>query len=83
MHDAIRALGWRVSIGVTTGTAFCGEIGSDARREYTVMGDTVNLAARLMQASGGGILCDEATASRASPATRLLPWHCSAWVSTA
>ena len=36
--------------GVTTGTAFCGVCGSSGnRREYTVLGDVVNLAARLMQ----------------------------------
>jgi predicted ATPase/class 3 adenylate cyclase len=36
-------------IGVNTGFAFCANIGSQTRREYTVMGDAVNLAARLMQ----------------------------------
>lgn len=38
----------KFSIGVTTGTAFCGIVGSAARGEYTVMGGVVNLAARLM-----------------------------------
>eukprot|EP00468_Gymnochlora_sp_CCMP2014_P001612 CAMPEP_0167741370 /NCGR_PEP_ID=MMETSP0110_2-20121227/821_1 /TAXON_ID=629695 /ORGANISM="Gymnochlora sp., Strain CCMP2014" /LENGTH=603 /DNA_ID=CAMNT_0007625419 /DNA_START=120 /DNA_END=1927 /DNA_ORIENTATION=+ len=53
------------SIGVTTGTAFCGVIGTRNRREYSILGDTVNLAARLMSHAekkiGGGVLCDEAT----------------------
>ena len=40
------------SIGVTSGVAFAGLVGSDERREYTVMGDDVNLAARLMSAAG-------------------------------
>lgn len=49
------------SIGVTTGQAFCGVIGSRRRREYSMIGDVVNLAARLMVASRGGLLCDQAT----------------------
>ena len=38
------------SIGVTTGAAFCGVLGSQTRKEYSVLGDSVNLSARLMQA---------------------------------
>ena len=43
-------LGLKPSVGVTTGQAFCGIVGTRGRREYSVMGDKVNLAARLMQA---------------------------------
>ena len=39
------------SIGVNFGVAFAGDMGSNERREYTVMGDDVNLAARLMSAA--------------------------------
>ena len=44
-------------IGITLGVIFAGEVGWKARREYTVMGDEVNLAARLMtKAQPGEIL---------------------------
>ncbi|MCP4423053.1 MAG: AAA family ATPase [Chloroflexi bacterium] len=49
------------AVGVATGHVFCGLVGSDARREYTMIGDVVNMAARLMQAAPGDVLCDETT----------------------
>ena len=53
-----------VSAGVTSGWAFAGNVGGPSRAEYTVMGDVVNVAARIMgerAASGGGVACDAAT----------------------
>ena len=65
MQEGLTKIGFRSSVGVCTGLAFCGAVGNARRREYTVMGDVVNLAARLMQAAKGGILCDKATADAA------------------
>src|SRR5258706_951426 len=65
MREGLTAAGHECAIGITTGLAFCGSIGNARRREYTVMGNIVNLAARLMQAAKssvhGGLLCDEPT----------------------
>jgi class 3 adenylate cyclase/tetratricopeptide (TPR) repeat protein len=40
-----------VRIGVNRGHVFSGDIGTTYRRTFTIMGDTVNLAARLMAAA--------------------------------
>lgn len=62
IQDIAQSLGLGVKVGVTTGRVFSGPVGSDRRREYTVMGDAVNLAARLMsQAELHTTRCDKAT----------------------
>ncbi|HEU4318874.1 MAG TPA: adenylate/guanylate cyclase domain-containing protein [Acidimicrobiia bacterium] len=45
-----------VQIGVNRGHVFAGDVGTEFRRTFTVMGDTVNLAARLMAAAPSGAL---------------------------
>ncbi|MDX9991950.1 MAG: adenylate/guanylate cyclase domain-containing protein [Anaerolineales bacterium] len=63
-------------IGITLGETFAGQAGSSTRREYTVMGDEVNLAARLMSAAQPAqILISEPVFERISSAyvTRKLP----------
>ncbi len=52
-------------IGVTVGKVFAGPLGAEARREYTVVGDVVNTAARLTDLClPGEVLTDEVTAER-------------------
>ncbi|MEN9402536.1 MAG: Adenylate cyclase 1 [Verrucomicrobiota bacterium] len=56
-----------VRIGLNTGEMIVGNLGSSRKKQYTVMGDTVNLASRLEGANkffGTGILIGEETARR-------------------
>jgi class 3 adenylate cyclase/predicted ATPase len=43
-----------LEVGINRGHVFVGEIGTEFRATYTIMGDTVNLAARLMAAAPPG-----------------------------
>lgn len=64
----LKARGIACSIGITHGRVFYGDSGGTSRRHVALVGGMVNLAARLMQAAGGGILCDEPTQRSAGPA---------------
>eukprot|EP00002_Diphylleia_rotans_P015249 TRINITY_DN2957_c0_g1_i1.p1 TRINITY_DN2957_c0_g1~~TRINITY_DN2957_c0_g1_i1.p1 ORF type:complete len:1213 (+),score=188.06 TRINITY_DN2957_c0_g1_i1:1289-4927(+) len=54
------------SLGVTTGKVYVGLVGNQNRCEYAMVGDVVNMAARLMVAADGDILCDAATQQSAN-----------------
>jgi class 3 adenylate cyclase/tetratricopeptide (TPR) repeat protein len=52
----------RMRIGLNTGPVVVGRIGDDLRMDYTAVGDTTNLAARLQQqARPGSVLVSDAT----------------------
>jgi class 3 adenylate cyclase/CHASE2 domain-containing sensor protein len=54
-----------IGVGVHTGEATCGVVGAEGRLEYTIIGDTVNLSARLESTTkekGVPILISDATA---------------------
>uniref|UniRef100_F6YGE4 Adenylate cyclase type 10 n=1 Tax=Monodelphis domestica TaxID=13616 RepID=F6YGE4_MONDO len=52
-----------VSIGVASGIVFCGIVGHAVRHEYTVIGQKVNIAARMMMYYPGIVTCDSVTYS--------------------
>lgn len=65
-----------VRIGLNTGEMIVGNLGSSRKKQYTVMGDTVNLASRLEGANkafGTGILLGEETARRVQGAMETRP----------
>ncbi|GFE53942.1 hypothetical protein BaOVIS_013460 [Babesia ovis] len=67
-HDCGK-IGLKPGVGITTGKVWCGTMGNDIRREYTCLGDYVNLAARLMAKAALSdqhrIIVDENTAKEA------------------
>ena len=50
----------QVGVGISTGLAYTGVVGSDNCSDYTALGDTVNIASRLQgEAAGGEVLVTE------------------------
>ncbi|HXQ22614.1 MAG TPA: adenylate/guanylate cyclase domain-containing protein [Candidatus Acidoferrales bacterium] len=58
-----RGIEFKMRIGINTGPVVVGRIGDDLRMDYTAVGDTTNLAARLQSAAApGAIVISEHTA---------------------
>ncbi len=64
----------RIRIGINSGVVVAGNIGSASRMEYTIIGDSVNVASRLQaSAPPGGILISGATYQRVKERVRSQP----------
>jgi adenylate cyclase len=67
LNEKFAARGWptlKIGVGLNSGNVRVGDMGSQVRRAYTVMGDPVNVASRLEARTkyyGAGVLVGEAT----------------------
>jgi len=71
LRDQVRSrygIDFQMRIGLNTGPVIAGSLGDDWHTEYTVLGDTVNLASRLEHAAQPGtVLVSPTTYARTAP----------------
>ena len=74
LRDRAAELGLPVTVGVNTGRVYFGPVGSSVHEELTVMGPTVNLAARFQSAATAGeVLVGTSTEAQTRAAFSLSP----------
>ncbi len=72
LETSAGAFALKQRIGINSGRVFAGNVGSETRHEYSVMGDEVNLTARLMSAAQEDqILISQSTAAQVGKRFRL------------
>jgi class 3 adenylate cyclase/tetratricopeptide (TPR) repeat protein len=62
IYDELKMSPLQPTISVASGKLFCGDCGGRTRRNYTVSGQAINIAARLIDLSDSELVCDAATA---------------------